>query len=413
MKALFILVLGIFFTSCSGYFNEIADPRSKDPIYSLALADGSGFISTDDHNEITPFIFKDTNTGKKYLFFASDRGGDYDIYYAEMDNNGKFSQPAKMPVPISSSDNEFSPVVFYALDSAGLNKVLFISFCHGFPGGTNLETHQLDADFNSIFQTDPFGIGDNSRLSLIYDKDYPELVAANGDVMWTSYGWDYSAVNWTFPSPQYPGPDNSNPITSVSGFRTVDPNDYMETATWHILSVTADGRNQICVSGISNDYGSVSYKYFRVSPYVSAFNDKDPYVDIDDLKVYFSSDRYGKGNFDLYRYNDARYDRVFGKFMNRPELALDTTFPDPLQFSWQPVPGATHYKIYLQSEGFQEIADITGTTYIDSNAMNGNTYYYGVQALNGDGSSGMGTLFVNYGGGQIAAGQHFWTIRGR
>ena len=52
--------------------------------------------------------------------------------------------------------------------------------------------------------------------------------------------------------------------------------------------------------------------------------------------------------------------------------------------TWNAVPGATSYKVfrsYLSGGGYQEIAEVTGTSYIDTDVENGRTYYYVVRAV--------------------------------
>ena len=42
--------------------------------------------------------------------------------------------------------------------------------------------------------------------------------------------------------------------------------------------------------------------------YSSYSEDFTPFIDTETFKVYFASDRYGFGNYDLYRYNYVTYD---------------------------------------------------------------------------------------------------------
>ena len=103
MKKILSFLILLIVSSCSGFLDQEKIDRDGIGINALALSDGSGYISTDEFNEITPFIFKNTNNGKKYLFFSSDRGGSYDIYYAEMDTDGKFSHPVKMDSNVNTT----------------------------------------------------------------------------------------------------------------------------------------------------------------------------------------------------------------------------------------------------------------------------------------------------------------------
>ena len=72
---------------------------------------------------------------------------------------------------------------------------------------------------------------------------------------------------------------------------------------------------------------------------------------------------------------------------------LTVTSTNPITLSWNAVSGASKYSVYRGTSSgdistkTQLATDITGTSYIDTSALTGTTYYYQVRAINGDGSS--------------------------
>ena len=388
IKKLFVLFLLITLASCSMFFDREKTDRDGIGINALALSDGSGYISTDEYNEITPFVFSDTNTGKKWLFFASDRGGSYDIYYAEMDSEGKFSHPVKMDVAVNTSDGEFSPVVFYGIYNDYSMTGLFISFLRGAGQLTNLETVLLNPDFS--MNSNIGGITSHSygKISIIKRESSLYLLIASGNNSWMEYSWNIDdSANWYDSEYMtYTLSNMNDPVYSINGY-AISESYY--TTNWYIFSVMKNGKHQIFAGADNNvDY---SQCFFPVKPYESTYNDKDPIIDGDDQKVYFASDRYGKGNYDLYRYNLVRYDAVKPVLLSAPEVSLDYFYPSPPQMSWTAVPGATHYKVFRYvstDEMYSEIADITGLSFTDTNVSFGYTYDYIIQAVNNMGVSG-------------------------
>lgn len=378
MKTVFFIILAIMLTGCSMFFDKGLTSRDGNGVNALALADGSGYLSTDEYNEITPFIFTDTNTMHKYLFFASDRGGNYDIYYAEMDADGKFARPVKMVTNINTINNETSPVVFYD----PMSPELLISFSRGINGQptSSLETYILDSNFNYTGELGtPIVISNNSVLSILWEGNYPNLLISSGYEYWFTCGWD---GNWASSGIQSPIPNNTMPINSAGGFQTVDLI-AEQTAYWYILTVQAGGRSQIYAGGNTNFFG---YNFFSVLPYLSSYNDKEAIVDQDDSKVYFSSDRYGKGNYDLYRYNLVRYDTVKGVFLGQPIVTnVVTNSGYPVELAWESVPGAAYYRVwyYEFSAGTNALVGVVSQPYfIDivpfSNVFSG----YWIEAVN-------------------------------
>lgn len=72
---------------------------------------------------------------------------------------------------------------------------------------------------------------------------------------------------------------------------------------------------------------------------------------------------------------------------------LTITSTNPITLSWNTVSGATSYSVYRGTSSgdistkTQLASDVTSTSYIDTSALAGTTYYYQVRAINGDGSS--------------------------
>ncbi|MGA2142486.1 MAG: hypothetical protein ABSG94_08680 [Brevinematales bacterium] len=111
LKINLFMILVLSFCCCSGYFTDNG-PVQQAGMLRLAM-EGGGYLSSDTANDITPFLFRDRASGNNYLFFASDRGGTYALYYAQMDPAGNFFNLTKMdPVINQPGTTNFSPVVF-------------------------------------------------------------------------------------------------------------------------------------------------------------------------------------------------------------------------------------------------------------------------------------------------------------
>ncbi len=73
---------------------------------------------------------------------------------------------------------------------------------------------------------------------------------------------------------------------------------------------------------------------------------------------------------------------------------LTVTSTNPITLSWNAVSSATSYTLYRGTSSGDIsaktvlAATIAGTTYTDTSALTGTTYYYQVRAVNGDGASG-------------------------
>lgn len=386
IKKLFVLFLLITLASCSMFFDREKTDRDGIGINALALSDGSGYISTDEYNEITPYVFNDTNTGKKWLFFASDRGGSYDIYYSEIDKDGKCSSPVKMGETINDSGDQHSPVVFYGQYNES-SYGYFLIYASGFSGLVNFYVYHLNSDFSVNQMANNYEYSGITGLSLKNKTSlYPTLLIAFGDTQWYEWTWDAS-MNGSFYSQYNNTLSNVNvPLHSVDGYFEMTLLDY--DFHWYVFSALINGKQQI-YAGSYDSYGANNF--YKVIPYSSEYNDKDPVIDEEDHKVYFASDRYGKGNFDLYRYNLVRYDAVKAPMLSTPQLFIDNLlYPAPIQISWSAVPGAAYYRIFRgvgAEPTFVELTSVAGLSYVDTDVIQGADYYYMIQAVNSFGVS--------------------------
>ncbi len=393
MKRLLPVVAAAIMASCAGYFDAAGERDAGRGVQTLALADGSGYISTDNHNEITPYLYRDTNSGRAWLFFASDRDGNYDIYYAEMFPDGKFARPVKMDTVVNSSDfHEYSPAVFFAQyneSSYGHFMVLIRSDS----SSTNVLTFSLNPDFSVIGEQGTLdGVGDarvslKGRLTLV-----PTLLRAVGEAYWEEWEWNAaSSGDWMYMN----SCTLSNmvaPVFSVDGFMTeLGVESWVD---WFIISVKVGGSFQI-YAGAEWSYpsGGEGHNYFPVPFYTSSFNDKDPFVDVTDFRVYFASDRYRKNNYDLYRYNILTYDKYAALPLDKPEITnVDGVVDEYVAVNWTAVLGAAGYRVFRSTDygnTYDLYAVVNSPSYVDSNVAGLMDIYYKVQAFNSLGVSGV------------------------
>jgi len=305
MKTFFLasILLSLFY--CSGYFN-MDNSDEADGDLSLALADGSGYLSTDNYNEITPFLYRNPDNGKAYLFFASDRDGNYDIYYAEMDNKGKFSKPTKMDANINTTNDETSPVVFKALAFTNTNTyVTFIRIQPPGAGGTFVYTRKIDPFNFTNLSASASSLSASSNVGLLNKNSLtPTLLRTTNGNDFYQNEWDTISGEWQI-EPTSRDFNSTLPIYGIDGFYT---NFFLADGFGFIFTTIISGKYRL-YGGFISDEMSTNYAY-SVSEYISSYNDKDPCIDLATMKVYFASDRYGKGNYDLYRYNILTFDEV-------------------------------------------------------------------------------------------------------
>jgi hypothetical protein len=287
-----ILIFGalMFMTSCGLLFTT-SEPKE---VSTLALS-GGGYLSTDNHNEISPFLFR-ASSGTNYLFFSSDRAGSYDIYYAIMDKNGNFSAPVKLNSPINTADDEIYPV--FAYTSMGTR----LAFLRVSSTNTNLSVYNIDLpDLTNIFASG--GIKLNATgLGYIKRSFTSILLILLGNNSILELNFDNSMIE--------------NPYTNTNN---LTGNIYALANTKYIIQTNGSAeifikdtlvknKHQLLLEGtLKIDYGTfalISNIAINDTIYSSGFNDISPFVDFaGGGKIYFASDRFGKGNYDLYRYN--------------------------------------------------------------------------------------------------------------
>jgi hypothetical protein len=312
MGKIFLLLVPIvvaFLSACSGYFAGEDSKNSKDGVNKLALS-GGGYLSTDDYNEITPFLYRDG--GKAWLFFASDRGGNYDIYYAEMDSEGKFNAPVKLDTNLNTTNHEYSPVVFqsYRNGDAPTGTNCFISFIRIEFGGasTNIRTFLVSNTFNVYSMgmgADPTMANAKSIALLSKTNHMPGLLISIDSTNLLQSTWNTNAFStspcWNSPSSMLIGSTTS--VLGIDGY-------HIGTTSWtniYIYDVLFEGKRTLFKGFVAS---APATNFQQILEYASDFNDAQPCLDLITMKVYFSSDRYGKGNYDLYRYNTLTFDKA-------------------------------------------------------------------------------------------------------
>ncbi len=375
--ALFIAVLA----ACSGYFNNQNNNVDSGADF-LALADGSGYLSSDSYNEITPFVYHEG--GKAWLFFASDRPGGssgYDIYFAEMDSAGKFSKPVMMDTNINTISNEISPVVYKWYYGGSTNT--YISFIRTLGNSTNIITYKLNSSLQTAGFQQAFSNLSAIQIGLLDTGNLFSnmLLISDGTVVVKEY-FDYGTgfVTWSLTS----NITIASPVQSANGYQIpVGP-----------IQCYISGSGSLLLAGFAIDQNQ-NIKYLDFSGYSSGYHDIQPFVDTaDGYKIYFASDRYGKGNYDLYRYNTKTFDNVvgnLGKSLDAPVLDLgDISFwlGNP-QLNWSVVLGADGYEVYRYTNSasimptgpadYTKIANVSITNYPDYDGnvflMNGQLWY--------------------------------------
>ena len=154
MKQVFGVLFLLMTVSCGVYFGDSSSEKSGGAVDSLAVK-GGGYISSDEFNEITPFVYRDSQTGRAWLFFASDRsdGVHYNIYAAEMFSDGTFASPVMISnLNTNNVDCVFSPLVFdIDYSSDGTNR--FIAFIRtNAESAKQVETYFLDDNLQVLTQ---------------------------------------------------------------------------------------------------------------------------------------------------------------------------------------------------------------------------------------------------------------------
>lgn len=183
-------------------------------------------------------------------------------------------------------------------------------------------------------------------------------------------------------------PMSSLPVVCINGFyyssfvKNIFIMEYNDRIYWgFVYDITTDLINVIAVS--------------EYTPTISSYRDRSPFVDVgDSYKVYFASDRYGKGNFDLYRYNTKTFEKSLASYVSQvlpsaqPQLTnvgAGGTMGE-LKTVWTPVPIAAYYYLEIGTNAsmspLKTTVNITNsTTYNYSGGVGSLLYYCRIRAV--------------------------------
>ncbi len=302
-----IIIMGLLYiSSCSTYYSENSNLDNQ----AIVLATISGkSLSQSGSDEITPYLYRNqTNVGKPILFYASDQGhtGNFDIYYARMEADGRFSDGISLDTNINTSSSEICPILISQYDGQGTLYRLYLMFIRESNNSTNLITTTLNSEDDLTFNLSgpasslalPQGItgmGENSgQLTLLYGNTNKLIYYFDGYNSWIFSGTNSTATG--------------NDIYSESVFYS-SGGTYPYAANIYVQEILQQGNKQLFVDATASLNGQALIILDSMSKvpeaYKSGVNDRWPFVDWNDpqekAKVYFSSDR--SGDFDLYRYN--------------------------------------------------------------------------------------------------------------
>lgn len=297
MKIWIIAALITSLVSCSGYFTDESSIIEGE-MNPLSLT-GGGYLSSDVANDISPCLFRDQKTDKVYLFFSSDRDGSFDIYYSMMDADGTFHAPVKMISNINTTEQEITPVVFqrYAPYYGVTN--IFLTYLRVNPTNTTIITYRMNEDFTlNDYQSQVYSGATN--LSLVQNSNIFLYICDGTTTLSMTYFNNVSAgIFW------------NALITNMTGYFS-----YPVRACTALYSGTSGQQFYLIqsltdqLSGMALNTNTMNKQYFSISDYASIYHDGWPFVDVPGgFKVYYASDRYGRGNYDLYRYNKKTFNR--------------------------------------------------------------------------------------------------------
>ncbi len=331
-------VLSILLSSCGGYIVNGGGEQA----YTESLI-GNGYISTEQYNEICPFLYR-PSIGGAFLFFSSDRDGTYDIYMSAMNASGQFTSLQKLNAPLNSDTaQDLFPVMYNSLDGPAL------AFIRQEGIITNVYVYSVDSNFLATGNWDvasnlsPKGLG----FYLAPQNPEEEFFICYGNSTVDIYNYDGSVYQNTSPLTLSKSPVSISILkvqTNVSG-------NYIN----FMLMGDASGNLMGEVQSYTNFGNTLAQdRNIALQDYQSTFRDITPFMDSrDGFKVYFASDRYGKGNFDLYRYNIQTYNK-------QPDVA---SF-----FNWSPTPQVvinTPSPYFTNAGSFISVnADVSGSTVV-------------------------------------------------
>lgn len=294
-----LALFGGYIASCAGYFGAEGNGGSPAEARALAIA-GGAYLSSDTYNEVTPFLYRDTNGQNPVLFYSSDKDGTYDIYYARMNPDGTFQAPVKMGTNVNTDTaDELFPVVYdYTWTT---NR--YLHFLR-----TNISVVQRIDMTNSLSDKNfIFGLYTNTNyatsikgLGLKYSDDGSSL----SQNYYVFDGTTNMYENGVWPN-KTPGAVKS---FSGSGLKDSKGGDAHYISEFWLLEKENNNFRQLFLYNYAEDsWSSITFISNQGIPasYASIYNDRQPCVDWWDPeqngRVYFSSDR--AGTYDLYRYN--------------------------------------------------------------------------------------------------------------
>lgn len=327
------VIIGMLFAACAGYLGLGDTPQTQTDIVSeydsLILANGE-FLSMDNANDITPFVFYGASTR---IFFASDRDGkSMDIYCADVVNN-IFDNLQVISGTINSTNcDEVQSYVFT------ITNVEYISVLRTTNGKKWNEadregviaTYVLEGTTaTNLVSTTPLDYP-NTFMIPVLDKSEPTIILnaeniANYkemkfvDGQWTDNG--IGIFNNTNAVDFLAGCGRKAVIRNIAIFDGIS--DATVEAEFYVMQHTNSvGRARIAQGYMRNAtmtapsiMSNLVDMQFVLSGYDwfgGEFDDISPFIDKTSnglMKVYFASTRYGKGKFDIYRYNTTTYNK--------------------------------------------------------------------------------------------------------
>ncbi len=302
-----LLILSL--AGCSGYFNN-GSGSITDQAAILAIENGGGYLSGPS-NDITPFLYRDTNGNNPVLFFSSDRDGTYDIYYAKMNSDGTFQNPVKMTNISTDVSNEYSPVIEWEDDFYNYPDIyLMISYIQEIASNTVIQTHYLSSDLQAgTIDSTYYPALFLTSLDLDDTNMQPDILLSmiDGRTNLDSLYYEIPFNDWGFPNTKYFSAPNIYSLASVHG----------SGANWtsevHIFETEYQGKRQLFLNyNFTQTTPGLFYRELNpIEEYASSYNDRWPCVDFGgNGEVYFSSDRGVNGDYDLFRYNIKNFDAV-------------------------------------------------------------------------------------------------------
>ncbi len=121
------------------------------------------------------------------------------------------------------------------------------------------------------------------------------------------------------------------------------------------------------------------------------------FIGCDNLTIYGNSDSYAKT---YAKENDIPFIALNGTAtdtISTPILSKAVNTSKGVAVTWSEVSDAESYNVYRKTSGtsWEKIATVTGTSYIDSNAVSGTKYTYTVRAVKGDTLSGFDSTGIS------------------